>query len=60
MVLLLKKGNTVTIIRDWVYPLAPETFYHRNGLLNIETYTLESVRKNGMYCYYTYDMETKD
>lgn len=50
--LVLTKGNTCVIVRDWIYPLAPTSYYHRVGLLGIEMYELDHQKDDKAYYKY--------
>lgn len=51
-VLILKKGNTILVINDWEYCLAPTTYYHRIGIFNVEIYEYDYMSKCKRYAFY--------
>lgn len=59
-ILFLKKDNIVTIVNDWMYGLAPTTYYHHlpNGL-KFEVYEFDYMDKDGIKCYYKYVTENE-
>lgn len=59
-ILILKRDNVTTIIKDWVYSLAPTTVYHNRTGLKIEMYELDYVSKDGSVAYYNYVAENEN
>ena len=53
-ILILKRDNTTIVIQDWIYPFPPTTYYYHRDLLNIETYMLDYISKDGTIAYYNY------
>lgn len=52
IILVLTKGNSYVIVKDWTYPFAPTTYYNRVGVLGVEEYVFS--HDKGNRAYYTY------
>jgi hypothetical protein len=52
LVFILAKGNTTKIIRDFIYNVAPTTYYDHSGVLRIDEYKFVEMKDNK--CYYEF------
>lgn len=52
ILILEGKGNSIRVIRDWIYPVCPTSYYDRSGVLGIDWYELVEIKKNKAYYKY--------
>lgn len=52
VILVLTKDGICIIIRDWMYPFAPEIYYNRHGFLSVDEYRLDHVKDEKAYYKY--------
>ena len=52
VILLLNKDGVTTIVKDFIYPFAPQTYYQRYGLLGVDMYELYEIRDNKAFYKY--------
>ena len=52
VILVLQKDGVTTIVRDFIYPFAPQTYYQRYGVLGVDMYELDHVKDDKAYYKY--------
>lgn len=53
-ILILDKDSTIKIIRDWVYPVCPTSYYDHPELLSLTIDEYELVETKDNRAYYKY------
>lgn len=49
MIFILQKDNSSKIIRDFIYDMAPTTYYDHGGIIRIDEYQLVEVKDGKAY-----------
>jgi hypothetical protein len=49
MIFVLQKENSHKIVRDFIYDIAPSTFYDHSGIIRIDEYHLVEVKDGKAY-----------
>lgn len=49
MIFILQKDNSHKIVRDFIYDIAPTTYYDHGGVIRIDEYSLVEVKDGKAY-----------
>lgn len=49
MIFILQKDNSHKIVRDFIYDMAPTTYYDHGGIIRIDEYELVEVKDGKAY-----------